>query len=343
MDSPPIAQTMGADPPISPKPTEGTEPAEETEPAEGTTTAPTKVLTEAEKQEKVASFVSFTGADSAVAAVFLEMNDWLLEDSVNSYFEHANQEKGRAPQGQYALDDPDAFIEEVKEKAKELADKGAIIAKQTTDELEKKLAKVSVEASAAVGKLWSWFSSDTPSAGGQSSSSVDTTAKSSSSPSKSPEGPSPAAVAAMLTNEAFHTLFPDVSSDETLIEAQTCALLQTYRCVNNSSTPELPIPFRGYLYISENFACFYVDDSVYKLKLPIMVSLREVRAIQHSKRVESKIRVVVGDTGQAYIFKDFLPEEFDKSLGILKHMWESAQQVTQPPPATETTPLVSNP
>eukprot|EP00741_Cyanophora_paradoxa_P007280 tig00001095_g7042.t2 len=361
-----------AEPAPAPAATPAAAPAAAPAEAAAPTTA-TPTLSDAEKKEKIASFCGLTGADDAVAQVFLEMADWLIEDAVNSYFEHANQERAArealgvaaGAKKQYDPDDPDQFLEDIKEKSKEVLDKATEYTSAAAKAAKESMAAFVPEVTKAqklveenlnqltsnlattftasnltqnVNKLWGWLSApeESPAPAPAASSSSSRTAPQPVTVQQQQPAQPARAPAALFTDAAFHGFFPDIPKDEKLIEGRECTLQQTYRCVNNSATPELPLSFRGYLYITEHFACFYVDDSQFKLKMPIVVSLAAVKTIQHSKKNENKIRVVVGE-GQAYIFKDFTGPDFDRILATVKTMWENLA-AAQGPPASPSPP-----
>jgi len=148
-----------------------------------------------------------------------------------------------------------------------------------------------------------------------------------------------AASRAASADAELHRLFPDVPPEEVCIESFGCVLRQTYTCALNAYTPDIPVGFKGTLFVSSSYACFYLDSFLHdkQHKVPITMPFASIGSIQKGKSGDI-IRVVVmvepedeedaeeGEMEEEDLrFSEFADDEtFEAALGLLEQKFEDS-------------------
>ncbi|GJP47678.1 hypothetical protein CLOM_g6853 [Closterium sp. NIES-68] len=112
-------------------------------------------------------------------------------------------------------------------------------------------------------------------------------------------------------------------TNETLLEAFPCRLLQLYRPVHNSLTPDMRRAFRGTLYVTEQHVCLCLDDSA--RRIPIKLEASEVGGVvKHSARrgeTSDQLKMELTGAHSSLVLQDFAsPDALDSALALLEHI-----------------------
>ncbi|CAI7847116.1 unnamed protein product [Closterium sp. NIES-53] len=110
---------------------------------------------------------------------------------------------------------------------------------------------------------------------------------------------------------------------ETLLEAFPCRLLQLYRPVHNTFTPDMRRAFRGTLYITHQHVCLCLDDSA--RRIPIKLEAAEVAGVgkQAARRGDSsdQLKIDLSGAHSSLLLQDFAsPDALDSALALLEHI-----------------------
>ncbi|CAI5941012.1 unnamed protein product [Closterium sp. NIES-64] len=110
---------------------------------------------------------------------------------------------------------------------------------------------------------------------------------------------------------------------ETLLEAFPCRLLQLYRPVYNTFTPDMRRAFRGMLYITHQHVCLCLDDS--GRRIPIKLEAAEVAGVgkQAARRGDSsdQLKIDLSGAHTSLLLQDFAsPDALDSALALLEHI-----------------------
>ncbi|CAI5998085.1 unnamed protein product [Closterium sp. NIES-64] len=110
---------------------------------------------------------------------------------------------------------------------------------------------------------------------------------------------------------------------ETLLEAFPCRLLQLYRPVYNTFTPDMRRAFRGMLYITQQHICLCLDDS--GRRIPIKLEAAEVAGVgkQAARRGDSsdQLKIDLSGAHTSLLLQDFAsPQALDSALALLEHI-----------------------
>eukprot|EP00245_Coleochaete_scutata_P006427 TRINITY_DN20866_c0_g1_i1.p1 TRINITY_DN20866_c0_g1~~TRINITY_DN20866_c0_g1_i1.p1 ORF type:complete len:325 (-),score=83.54 TRINITY_DN20866_c0_g1_i1:649-1623(-) len=118
-----------------------------------------------------------------------------------------------------------------------------------------------------------------------------------------------------------------LSPDEEVIEAFPCKVIQTYKCTHNQFTPEIQMAFRGTLFITDTYICFYVNEG--NRKIPIKLEQGKVESVlkQVPRRGENEGLIKLSfDSDSWFAVKDFASgEDQERAYALLEHMCEAAR------------------
>jgi hypothetical protein len=184
--------------------------------------------------------------------------------------------------------------------------------------------KVPVDFTQLSSKLTSWWSSLDASVGGGNSSfeQVPPAADNNTSSSARED----AANSVPLTSVNLQALF-GIPAQEELIEAFSCKLIQTYKCTHNDFTPEIPMAFRGTLYITDSYICFYVTEG--NRNIPIKIEQMSVEGVvkQQVRRgaKEELIKLKLGNDNWLAVKEFATIDDKERTVALLEHMCEAAR------------------
>lgn len=142
-------------------------------------------------------------------------------------------------------------------------------------------------------------------------------------PSRGGQAEGAAAAAGGKPMSAMHlqALF-SLPPSESLLEAFPCRLQQTYKCFHNDLTPEMPVGFRGILYITESHVCFVVDDKGHRI--PIKLEHSAVKSVTREKarrgEKSDSLKILLGADRWLAVQEFAVANDMESAFALLEHL-----------------------
>lgn len=121
----------------------------------------------------------------------------------------------------------------------------------------------------------------------------------------------------------FRKLFPDLDTDDEVVDHYRCTMLQKYRCYLNNATPEKALPLRGRLFVTtSNIAMYVTEDGGAFGGRSFVVTIPFQDVVKIQKGARAMLRVITNAQPQAsYIFAEFESEtHYSGALSLLEQL-----------------------
>lgn len=140
----------------------------------------------------------------------------------------------------------------------------------------------------------------------------------------------------------FRSLFPNLDTDDEVVDHYRCTLVQKYRCYLNNATPEKAFPLRGRLFVTmSNIAMYVSEDGGAFGGKAFGVNIPFLEVIKIQKGSKAMLRVVTKSQTSfilqtSFIFAEFESDtHFNGALSLLEQLQGAAQGNVVPTPSAD--------